>query len=98
MLLHWYPILVAWWSLEMSQNENTSITLPKMGYRVVVQTAKTKFSASFLLWGQRQCHTDTDMGGPDCESADNSFVKKHQETLCILASCYHGTTHAHVLR
>ena len=38
------------------------------------------------------------IGGPDCESADNSFVKKHQETLCILASCYHGTTHAHVLR
>ena len=26
------------------------------------------------------------------------YVKKHQETLCIIASCYHGTTHAHVLR
>lgn len=69
-----------------------------MGYRVVVQTAETELPAPFLLWGQRQCHTDTDMGGPDCESADNSFVKKHQETLCILASCYHGTAYAYVLR
>ena len=24
--------------------------------------------------------------------------KKHQEALCILAGCYHGTTYAHVLR
>ena len=69
-----------------------------MGYRVVVQTVETELPAPFLLWEQRQCHTDTDMDGPDCESADNSFVKKHQETLCILASCYHGTTHTHVLR
>ena len=55
-------------------------------------------SASFLLWGQRQRHTNTDMGSLDCKSADNSSVKKHQEALCILAGCYHGTTYAHVLR
>ena len=58
----------------------------------------TELPAPFLLWGQCQCHTDTDLGSTDCQSADNSFVKKHQETLCILASCYHGTTYAHVLR
>ncbi len=69
-----------------------------MGHRVAIQTAKTKFSASFLLWGQRQRHTNTDMGSLDCKSADNSSVKKHQEALCILAGCYHGTTYAHVLR
>ena len=28
----------------------------------------------------------------------DSSVKKHQEALCILAGCYHGTTYAHVLR
>ncbi len=61
-----------------------------MGHRVAIQTAKTKISASFLLWG--------DMGSLDCKSADNSSVKKHQEALCILAGCYHGTTYAHVLR
>ena len=55
-------------------------------------------SASFLLWGQRQRHTNTDMGSLDCKSADNSSVKKHQEALCILAGCYHDTTYAHVLR
>ena len=38
------------------------------------------------------------MGSLDCKSADNSSVKKHQEALCILAGCYHGTTYAHVLR
>ena len=69
-----------------------------MGYRVVVQTAQTEFSASFLLWGQHQRHTNTDMGGPDSESADNSSLEKHQETLRILTSCYHGTTYAYVLR
>ena len=69
-----------------------------MGHRVAIQTAKTKFSASFLLWGQRQRHTNTDMGSLDCKSADNSSVKKHQEALCILAGCYHGTTYVHVLR
>ena len=37
-------------------------------------------------------------GGLDCESADNSPVKKHQEALCILARCYHDTTYAYVLR
>ena len=37
------------------------------------------------------------MGGPDNESADNSSVKKHQETLRILTSCYHGTTYAYGL-
>ena len=38
------------------------------------------------------------MGSLDSESADNSSIKKHQETLCILTSCYHGTTYAYVLR
>ncbi len=61
-----------------------------MGHRVAIQTAKTKISASFLLWG--------DMGSLDCKSANNISVKKHQEALCILAGCYHGTTYAHVLR
>lgn len=61
-------------------------------------STETELHAPFLPWGQRQRHTDTDMGGPDCESADNSSVKKHQEALCILAGCYHGTTYAHVLR
>ena len=69
-----------------------------MGYRVVVQTAQTEFPASFLLWGQCQRRTNTDMDGSDSQSADNSSVKKHQATLCILTSCYHGTTYAYVLR
>ena len=69
-----------------------------MGYRVVVQTAQTEFPASFLLWGQRQRRTNTDMGGSDSQSADNSSVEKHQATLCILTSCYHGTTYVYVLR
>ena len=30
--------------------------------------------------------------------AFDALLYKHQETLCILANCYHGTTHAHVLR
>ena len=38
------------------------------------------------------------MGGSDSQSADNGSVKKHKETLCILASCYHGMTYAYVLR
>ena len=38
------------------------------------------------------------MGGSNSQSADNGSVKKHKETLCILASCYHGTTYAYVLR
>ncbi|WP_337801252.1 hypothetical protein, partial [Hallella sp.] len=54
--------------------------------------------ASFLLWGQRQRHTNTDMGCSDSQSADNGSVEKHQEALCILASCYHGTAYAYVLR
>ena len=37
-------------------------------------------------------------GGSDCQSADNSSVKKHQKTLCIIAGCYHGTAYACVLR
>ena len=28
-------------------------------------------------------------GGSDCQSDDNSSVKKHQKALCILAGCYH---------
>ena len=84
---------------------NTTITCSKRCicpktplWRWIVAMWTTEFSAPCLLWGQRQRHTDTDLGSTDCQSADNSFVKKHQETLCILASCYHGTTHAHVLR
>lgn len=80
---------------EYGNNSNKS---PQMGHRVAIQTAETKFSASFLLWGQRQRHTNTDMGGLDCKFADNSSVKKHQEALCIFAGCYHGTTYAYVLR
>lgn len=51
---------------------------------------KQKFPLHFFYGG--------DMGSLDCKSADNSSVKKHQEALCILAGCYHGTTYAHVLR
>ena len=69
-----------------------------MGYRVVIQTTKTELPTSFLLWGQRQRHTNTDMGCSDSQSADNGSLKKHQEALCILASCYHGTAYAYVLR
>ena len=29
---------------------------------------------------------------------DNSSLEKHQETLRLLTSCYHGTTYAYVLR
>ena len=29
---------------------------------------------------------------------DNGSVEKHQEALCFLSCCYHGTTHAYVLR
>ena len=58
----------------------------------------TELPASFLLWGQRQRHANTDMGGSDSKSADNGSVEKHQEALCILASCYHGTAYAYVLR
>ena len=58
----------------------------------------TELPAPFLLWGQRQRHTNTDMGGSDSQSADNGSVEKHQEALCILASCYHGTAYAYVLR
>ena len=58
----------------------------------------TSYCLLFFFRWQCQCHTNTDMGGPDNESADNSSVKKHQETLRILTSCYHGTTYAYVLR
>ena len=61
-------------------------------------TTKTELPASFLLWGQRQRHTNTDMGCSDSQSADDGFVEKHQEALRILASCYHGTAYAYVLR
>lgn len=50
-----------------------------------------------LLWVQHQCHTNTDICGLDCESADNNSVKKHQEIPCFFADCYHGTNYAHVL-
>lgn len=50
-----------------------------------------------LLWVQRQCHINTYICGLDCESADNNSIKKHQEILCFLADCYHGTNYAHVL-
>ena len=69
-----------------------------MGYRVAVQAAQAEFPASFLLRGQRQCHTDTDMGGSDSQFADNRSVKKHQEALRVLATRYHGKVYAHVLR
>ena len=58
----------------------------------------TSYCLLFFIRWQCQCHTNTDMGGPDSESADNSSVKKHQETLRILTSCYHSTTYAYVLR
>ena len=48
--------------------------------------------------GQRQRHTNTDMGCSDSQSAENGSLEKHQEALCILASCYHGTAYAYVLR
>ena len=38
------------------------------------------------------------MGCSDSQSADNGSREKHQEVLCILASCYHGTAYAYVLR
>ena len=68
-----------------------------MGYRVVVQKTKTELSASFLLWRLRLCHTNTNMGGFNGQSADNGSVKKHRETLHILAGCCHGATYAYVL-
>ena len=34
----------------------------------------------------------------DSQSADNGSVEKHQEAMCILASCYHDTAYAYVLR
>ena len=83
---------------DITQRLNFCICKEVMFCNNTTYSAETELHAPFLPWGKRQRHTDTDMGGPDCESADNSFVKKHQETLCILARCYHGTTHAHVLR
>ena len=38
------------------------------------------------------------MGCSDSQSANNGSLEKHQETLCIFASCYHGTAYAYVLR
>ena len=38
------------------------------------------------------------MSCSDSQSADNGSLKKHQEALCILASGYHGTAYAYVLR
>lgn len=69
-----------------------------MGDRVAVKATQTEFSASFLLRGQRQCHTNTDMGGADSQFADNGSLKKYQEALCIFAARDNGTTYAHVLR
>ena len=68
-----------------------------MGYRVVVQATEIEYPTSFLLWRQRECHTDTDLGGSDCQPADNGSLEKHQETLRFFAGGYHGTTYAHVL-
>ena len=56
-------------NLPLSKRERASST-----------SAKTEFSASFLLWRQRQRHTNTDMGGPDTESADKVLsrsIKRH---------------------
>lgn len=68
-----------------------------MGYRVVVQTAETELPAPFLLWGQRQCHTDTDMGGTHCQSAHYCTLAEHKTQLRIFSSSDNDTSNAHVL-
>ena len=83
---------------DITQRLNFCICKEVMFCNNTTYSAETELPAPFLPWGQRQRHTNTDMGSLDCKSADNSSVKKHQEALCILAGCYHGTTYAHVLR
>ena len=83
---------------DITQRLNFCICKEVMFCNNTTYSAETELPAPFLLWGQRQRHTNTDMGSLDCKSADNSSVKKHQEALCILAGCNHGTTYAHVLR
>ena len=67
------------------------------GYRISLQAAKAELPAAFLLWRQRQRNTDTDVGSTYCQSAHNCHLEKHQEELCLLANCHHGTPHAYVL-
>ena len=43
-----------------------------MGYRELIQTTEAEFSASLLLWRLYQRYTDTDLGGPNSQSAHHS--------------------------
>ena len=60
--------------------------------------AKVVIAGKYTSRSLGRLHTNTDMGCSDSQSADNGSVEKHQEALCILASCFHGTAYAYVLR
>ncbi len=66
------PVVLLTNNFEFTFEDISEIYRPD-GHRVAIQTAKTKFSASFLLWGKTPYKYM--MGSLDCKSADNSSVK-----------------------
>ena len=92
------PVVLLTNNFEFTVEDISEIYRIRWAIESLYKQLKQNFPLLFFLWRQRQRHTNTDMGGSDCQSADNSSVKKHQKTLCILAGCYHGTAYACVLR
>ena len=69
-----------------------------MGNRAAFQTAQTELSAQVLLWGEFQCHRDTDMGNAYSQFADYSLTETNKETMELFGIGYDGQNHAHALR
>ncbi len=66
-------------------------------HRIPLQTAQAEFPPALLLWRQRQCHTDTNVGRIDCQSAHHSPIKEDKTQLCFLAGGHHDTPYPYVL-
>ncbi|WP_319505522.1 transposase [Bacteroides graminisolvens] len=84
-------------NFEFSVEDISEIYRLKWGHREPVQAAQAKLSAAFLLWRQRQCHTNPNVGGTDCQPALHCAVKNHQAALRFLATRDYGAPDTHVL-
>lgn len=68
-----------------------------MSYRNTLQATQAEFSAAFLLWGQYQCHPNTDLGGTYRQSVVHSHCKNDKKACLVLTDSDYAETDSDVL-
>ena len=84
--------------MEMPIEEIVEIYRKRLGIALLFQTAQTDLSTQVLLWGEFQCHQDTDMGNAYSQSVDYDLTETNKETMELFGIGYDGQNYAHALR